>query len=494
MSPHPSDKSAITSRNLRHLPPSLNTASGDNLLQSSKNAVRKIFSHKGKDDSDSDESISVTQGSPVVSKFHLPFSPEKEDPGDPIQDGVSVETNGNRERRLELSSLPPPKSESPKVDSVIRPATIPNTQVDSQIQFGHVQGDKVQDIRLKSGKVQSSEVQSSKVQEIKVKNSKVRSSEANGKEAQGKAQRSELHAGPEKSRRNIHKPKVHRARRRSRSVCGVRASSRRRNYRLCRSIDLNRGPPPIVPNVSATTRPISVKHVGTGVERKSSVLSVGDLASALRDEDGVGLEHRLATVEVKLVDLEMAIGRIQNSKKKSSSSGEKPKRRPATAKQSASRSAGRKGTVLTSENLGHAVDEHHHDKQLPPLPLRPRSIASKGKSSISKSSIGRNPIPAEQHSALVLLFRKELYARQNLEQEIVALRKEIRQLRGGANVGARWPMHGMALESLSSGSPVSDEETFADFRPILDGSSRLYLHSNALEPRNSQTIDVGGMT
>lgn len=182
-------------------------------------------------------------------------------------------------------------------------------------------------------------------------------------------------------------------------------------------------------------------------EQESIAPNIGNLVNSMHHDENATLEQRLTTLEVKLIDLEFAIARMQ-TRGGSTTPGDKPR-----SKKSPTSDIGRHKHVrkhsssyfppVESSNGYHTTDE---DRPLSMTTIRPstlhRSHTLQAPSSTSLADY--NGISIEQYSALVMLLRREQSARRNLESQVSGLRDDIQQLqrvaRDSMPIGTMYPI------------------------------------------------------
>ncbi|KAL5355265.1 hypothetical protein BJX96DRAFT_141026 [Aspergillus floccosus] len=155
------------------------------------------------------------------------------------------------------------------------------------------------------------------------------------------------------------------------------------------------------------------------------------------DNDNVSLAQRLTTLEVKMIDLEFAIARMQSGRPEPPSSSPTPDRTPKNhnhhqqhqPRQSAS------GTSTPSEDTtDNRLSTSTIRPSTTPTPApthtytstyaRPRMMHTPSMTSLNDGA----GISVEQYSALVMLLRREQTARRTLEGEVSALREDVQAL------------------------------------------------------------------
>ncbi|PLB43324.1 hypothetical protein P170DRAFT_370333 [Aspergillus steynii IBT 23096] len=202
----------------------------------------------------------------------------------------------------------------------------------------------------------------------------------------------------------------------------------------------------------------SVDQVQTNVqvETESIAPNAGTLVNAMHDGDNLSTEQRLATLEVKLIDLEFAIARMQTGQSNASSS---PVQTPVPPKKSEPATATnrrhnrKKSTARSPPDTSYSTQEP--DRPVSTGTIRPgttHTVSTSGNVHRSRtlqppsctSLSDTHSISIEQYSALVMLLRREQTARRNLEGEVSSLRDDIKQLqcmaRESVGVGTMYPI------------------------------------------------------
>lgn len=196
--------------------------------------------------------------------------------------------------------------------------------------------------------------------------------------------------------------------------------------------------------------------------------NVGNLVHNMQQGDGLTLEQRLTTMEVKLIDLEFAIARMQSHSIDPEQSSRQKQAAPMDSCP----------PYLRRKASGYSGSGDNDDSPSPLaslLPGRPTSTATvrpettptthsrtirPAHSATSLSDL--NGVSIEQYSALVTLLRREQTARRNLEGQVTSLRDDIRQLQ-------RTALHSMELGTMYPIRSVESQELLR-FRRALDGS------------------------
>ncbi|KAL3711132.1 hypothetical protein TMatcc_004930 [Talaromyces marneffei ATCC 18224] len=179
----------------------------------------------------------------------------------------------------------------------------------------------------------------------------------------------------------------------------------------------------------------------------SAPFQIESLIASMADPDAT-VEQRLTTIEVKLMDLEFAISKIQGTdnnvfSKPPPASSPEP-RNASLSPNSASRST----TNDTSSIISDATSQSSasfgggEDRPISTATLRPSMIYSPQPppwQNNSWSSMNLNGISIEQYSALVTLVRREQTARKALETQVAQLQEEMQQIRRSSGLPASPP-------------------------------------------------------
>jgi hypothetical protein len=208
----------------------------------------------------------------------------------------------------------------------------------------------------------------------------------------------------------------------------------------------------------------------------------------MQNDENATLEQRLTTLEVKLIDLEFAIARMQSGRGDSPGDSPNSKTLQDSSRHKRQKSSGlspptRNERSPTPEQVAAA------DRPVSTSTIRPslsdihRARALQAPSMVSLSDSGA--ISVQQYSALVMLLRREQTARRNLEQQVTGLREDIERLHGMARdsigVGTMYPIRSVESqeylrlrpgESPSSSPRPTDEKITPRYESDSDWSER----------------------
>lgn len=214
----------------------------------------------------------------------------------------------------------------------------------------------------------------------------------------------------------------------------------------------------------APSLPESDQHA----EQISLPPNVGNLVRTMQQDDGLTVEQRLNTLEVKMIDLEFAIARMQSSSIENPSMERSSRQKDAPSADSFTPQMRNKPSGF----LG-SVDRDESPSPLTTFPvarpsstttIRPETMNSRtlrpAPSATSLSDFGG--VSIEQYSTLVTLLRREQTARRNLETQVSSLRDDLRHIQRAAlhsmETGSMYPIHSV------------DSQEFLRFRRALDDS------------------------
>lgn len=199
--------------------------------------------------------------------------------------------------------------------------------------------------------------------------------------------------------------------------------------------------------------------------------NISSLVHTMQQDTSLTVEQRLNTIEVKMIDLEFAIARMQSS---SSSSNENPHtERSSRQKQSPSTDS---LTPNMRNKTSGATGSSERDDSPSPLAaiptVRPTSTSTIRPDTMNSRTLRPAPsatslsdfngVSIEQYSTLVTLLRREQTARRNLESQVAGLRDDLRHIQRAAlhsmEIGTMYPIHSV------------DSQEFLRFRRALDDS------------------------
>ncbi|KAL4964835.1 uncharacterized protein BDV14DRAFT_173779, partial [Aspergillus stella-maris] len=158
----------------------------------------------------------------------------------------------------------------------------------------------------------------------------------------------------------------------------------------------------------------------------------------MQTDDNASLEQRLTTLEVKLIDLEFAIARMQSGRAETPADSPNQKPSHSTSRRHKRQKSSGNHSPPSSHNSSPAEEQ-------PPIPsttaerplststIKPsisdihRARALQAPSMVSLNS-DSGAISVQQYSALVMLLRREQTARRNLEQQVSGMREDIERL------------------------------------------------------------------
>lgn len=221
-----------------------------------------------------------------------------------------------------------------------------------------------------------------------------------------------------------------------------------------------------VTSVTRASAAPSIQESDPHADQISLPPNVGNLVRTMQQDDSLTLEQRLNTIEVKMIDLEFAIARMQ-----SNSVADNPHDRDRS---SSRRKEDSLPQIRSKPSYLSSLDREESPTPVPNLPAaRPTSTSTIRADTLnartlrpapSATSLSEyNAISIEQYSALVTLLRREQTARRNLETQVSSLKDDIRHIQRAAlhsmeNGGTMYPIHSV------------DSQEFLRFRRALDES------------------------
>ncbi|GAE00185.1 hypothetical protein NFIA_033380 [Paecilomyces variotii No. 5] len=177
-------------------------------------------------------------------------------------------------------------------------------------------------------------------------------------------------------------------------------------------------------------------------EAESAHYNFGNLLEAMPNDDSITLDQRVITLEVKLLDLELAIAKLQG-KDKSRKKPSKPVRKGScpAGQLSMSYNSGVSDGSGGSSTCGVCDGRPASTNTLRPS-MQPRGPIWHAPSTTSLADM--NGITVEQYSALITLIRREQTARRTLETQVSQLQDDIRHLQrvavGSLTSGTAYPI------------------------------------------------------
>ena len=229
-----------------------------------------------------------------------------------------------------------------------------------------------------------------------------------------------------------------------------------------------------VTSVTRASAAPSLPESDQRTEQLSLPPNAGNLVRSMQQDDGLTVEQRLNTLEVKMIDLEFAIARMQSNSVESQPTS-RQKQSPST--DSFSPNVRNKPSGLSS-----MTDRDESPSPLTNLPGRPVSTSTIRPDTMNSRTLRPAPsatslsdftaVSIEQYSALVTLLRREQTARRNLESQVSNLRDDIRHIQRAAlqsmEMGTMYPIHTVdsqefirfrrALDDSDSSSPIRGDE------------------------------------
>lgn len=251
-----------------------------------------------------------------------------------------------------------------------------------------------------------------------------------------------------------------------------------------------------VTSATQTSVAPSFNEVDERAEQMSLPPNVGNFVYTMQQDDGLTVEQRLNTLEVKMIDLEFAIARMQSSPTNGSTerSSSRQKRTPSADQYSPhARNKPSSGYLGSSDR----DRDRDRDRDESPSPLATFStVRPSSTSTIRQETMSRSIRPApsatslsefsgvsiEQYSTLVTLLRREQTARRNLESQVSGLRDDLRQIQRAAlqsmEMGTMYPIHNV------------DSQEFLRFRRALDDTDSTSPNSRERERANVDFEDA----
>ncbi|KAJ5390815.1 uncharacterized protein N7496_001883 [Penicillium cataractarum] len=244
-----------------------------------------------------------------------------------------------------------------------------------------------------------------------------------------------------------------------------------------------------VTSVTRASAAPSIQESDPHADQISLPPNVGNLVRTMQQDDSLTIEQRLNTIEVKMIDLEFAIARMQSNS-------------VADNLQDRDRSSSRRKEDSFPQVRSKPSYLSTNDRDESPTPVsslptaRPTSTSTIRADTLTARTLRPAPsatslsdfngISIEQYSALVTLLRREQTARRNLESQVSSLKDDIRHIQRAAlhsmeSGGTMYPIHSVDSQEFlrfrraldeSDGSPRPDEkgngafETESDYDPF----------------------------
>lgn len=197
--------------------------------------------------------------------------------------------------------------------------------------------------------------------------------------------------------------------------------------------------------VHPKTASVKAESVPLQSELKPAHFQLENLITNIADPDAT-VEERLATIEVKLMDLEFAISKIQgtdhNVFSKSTNEPAVLEDLPLPVLSPGHCSADASSILSDVSTQSSASFGGGEDRPLSTATLRPNIVYAQQPPpthNYSWSSLNLNGISIEQYSALVTLIRREQTARKALEDQVTQLQEEMEDFRRGSGMPASPP-------------------------------------------------------
>lgn len=215
--------------------------------------------------------------------------------------------------------------------------------------------------------------------------------------------------------------------------------------------------------------------------------NISNLVHTMQQDDGLTVEQRLNTLEVKMIDLEFAIARMQSSP--DSSNVERPSRQkhspPSDSPFMRIKPSGHLGSSDREESPGSGpLVQLPSGRPTSTSTIRPETMNSRtlrpAPSSTSLSEF--QGVSIEQYSTLVTLLRREQTARRNLESQVSGLRDDIRHIQ-------RVALHSMELRTMYPVGSIDSQE-FLHLRRALDDDASSPIRSGDDRPNGHSDNDM----
>ncbi|KAL1960549.1 hypothetical protein VTO42DRAFT_7128 [Malbranchea cinnamomea] len=226
-----------------------------------------------------------------------------------------------------------------------------------------------------------------------------------------------------------------------------------------------------------------------------SPLDFGTLIGTVQDNNEASLAHRVATLEVKLMDLEFAIAKLQghdispfqptragdeSQEQQPSEAAPQTHQAPPLQDPSFLLSSLRSTPLVTPPRSSPSGDS----RPVSIATIRPHTSSQHPSSPqnifMSHSNTDFSGISVEQYAALTTLVRREQTARKLLETELMQMRKELQQLRNGKQ------QSGVSSSSRPSSEDLSNDSLTTQ-RVDVDRNSTLSRNTVVTSPDQTDT-------
>ncbi|CEJ56609.1 hypothetical protein PMG11_02811 [Penicillium brasilianum] len=221
-----------------------------------------------------------------------------------------------------------------------------------------------------------------------------------------------------------------------------------------------------VTSVTRASAAPSIQESDPHADQISLPPNVGNLVRTMQQDDGLTIEQRLNTIEVKMIDLEFAIARMQSNS--AADNLQDRDRSSSRRKEDSFPQVRSKPSYLSSNDC----DESPTTVSILPT-TRPTSTSTIRADTLNARTLRAAPsatslsdfsgISIEQYSALVTLLRREQTARRNLESQVSSLKDDIRHIQRAA-------LHSMEMGGTMYPIHSVDSQEFLRFRRALDES------------------------
>lgn len=184
--------------------------------------------------------------------------------------------------------------------------------------------------------------------------------------------------------------------------------------------------------------PVADEEVATrSTEVESPPFQGQSLIANMADPDA-SVDQRLTTIEVKLMDLEFAIAKMQGSGNDGTTKTAEttPEKAKLTTQNIA---AYRDQLCAASETSSDSASFGGNGRPISTSTLRPSMVLNQPPPWQPGSSLNLHGISIEQYSALVTLLRREQTARKTLESQVALLQEEMQTLRRSSGIPSVLP-------------------------------------------------------